>query len=91
MDLKHVTRSYIFIGGEGQLVSGSVDRSFRIGVHEWFGWVMQPLFKILIAESLQIDFFDTPRSLSPSQLVVSCLMNFIIITFFSTPGSRLIK
>jgi hypothetical protein len=42
----------------------------------------QPLFKIRIAESLQIDFFGTLFPLLSGRLRRLGLMDFIIITFF---------
>jgi hypothetical protein len=59
MDPRHVTRSYIFIGGETCQTNYFFLVPFWPQAIHLSGWLQQPLFKIRIAESLQIDFFGT--------------------------------
>lgn len=60
MDPRHVTRSYIFIGGENRPTTHFLTMLFWFGEQYFTGSLQQPLFKIRIAESLQIDFFGAP-------------------------------
>lgn len=82
MDPRHVTRSYIFIEGEILRTIHFFQDFFLPAAIHLAGLLRQPLFKIRIAESLQIDFFGIPfhrGGVWPRRLE---LMDFIIITFF---------
>lgn len=82
MDPRHVTRSYIFIGGEKHPTTYFLTTVFWMDKHNSTGLLQQPLFKIRIAESLQIDFFGAPTWGGNNRPRRLGLMDFIIITFF---------
>lgn len=86
MDPRHVTRSYIFIGGEERPTAYFLATLFWLDERNSSGRLQQPLFKIRIAESLQIDFFGAPAWGGNDRPRRLGLMDFIIITFFQRPS-----